>query len=64
MHGDLHAGSIFLTDPPILFDCIEFNPHFRRIDLLNELAFTMELEFAGHPELSEHLMDRYNSAFP
>ena len=65
VHGDLHAGNIFLTDPPILFDCIEFSPHFRRIDLLNELAFfTMELEFAGHPELSAHLMERYNSAFP
>ncbi|MBK7113759.1 MAG: hypothetical protein IPH60_15110 [Flavobacteriales bacterium] len=65
VHGDLHAGNIFLTDPPTLFDCIEFSPHFRRIDLLNELAFfTMELEFAGHPELSAHLMERYNSAFP
>lgn len=65
VHGDLHAGNIFLTDPPILFDCIEFSPHFRRIDLLNELAFfTMELEFAGHPELGEYLMERYNSAFP
>ena len=64
VHGDLHAGNIFLTDPPTLFDCIEFSPHFRQIDLLNELAFfTMELEFAGHPELSTHLMQRYNSSF-
>lgn len=65
VHGDLHAGNIFLTEPPVLFDCIEFDPHYRRIDLLNELAFfTMELEFAGHPELSKYLMDRYNTAFP
>ena len=65
VHGDLHAGNIFLTEPPVLFDRIEFNPHFRQIDLLNELAFfTMELEFAGHPELSDHLIDRYNKAFP
>lgn len=65
VHGDLHAGNIFLTQPPTLFDCIEFSPHFRQIDLLNELAFfTMELEFAGYPDLGEHLMERYNSAFP
>ncbi len=65
VHGDLHARNIFLTDPPVLFDCIEFDPHLRRIDLLNELAFfTMELEFAGHPELARHLIDRYNAAFP
>lgn len=65
VHGDLHAGNIFLTEPPVLFDCIEFSPHYRQIDLLNELAFfTMELEFAGHPELSAHLIDRYNRSFP
>lgn len=65
VHGDLHAGNIFLTEVPILFDCIEFNPHFRQIDLLNELAFfTMELEFAGYPELSTYLMESYNHEFP
>jgi hypothetical protein len=65
VHGDLHAGNIFLTDPPLLFDCIEFDAHYRRIDLLNELAFfTMELDFAGYPDLGEHLMRRYNDAFP
>ena len=65
VHGDLHAGNIFLTEPPMLFDCIEFDAHYRRIDLLNELAFfTMELDHAGYPELGKHLMHTYNSAFP
>jgi len=65
VHGDLHAGNIFLTERPLLFDCIEFDAHYRRIDLLNELAFfTMELDFAGYPDLGEHLMRRYNSDFP
>jgi aminoglycoside phosphotransferase family enzyme len=65
VHGDLHAGNIFLTERPVLFDCIEFNPHFRQIDLLNELAyFTMELDFAGYPELGEHLIREYNGRFP
>ena len=27
-HGDLHCRNIFLTDPPVIFDCIEFNDEF------------------------------------
>ncbi|MDA0974034.1 MAG: hypothetical protein O2867_09905 [Bacteroidetes bacterium] len=64
-HGDLHSGNIFLLEEPVLFDCIEFNPHFRQIDLLNELAFfTMELEFAGRRDLSDYFIAGYNGLFP
>jgi aminoglycoside phosphotransferase family enzyme/predicted kinase len=39
-HGDLHLGNIvFLEDRPIPFDCIEFNPDLRWIDVINEAAF-------------------------
>ena len=31
-HGDLHCRNIFLMDPPVIFDCIEFNENFRHID--------------------------------
>ena len=59
-HGDLHSGNIFLTDEPVLFDCIEFNEHFRQIDILNELAFfAMDLEFARRQDLSDYFMDAY-----
>jgi aminoglycoside phosphotransferase family enzyme len=64
-HGDLHSGNIFLLEKPMLFDCIEFNPHFRQIDILNELAFfTMDLEFAGRKDLSEYFIQGYNRVFP
>ncbi|MDX1334008.1 MAG: hypothetical protein R3252_13345, partial [Robiginitalea sp.] len=28
-HGDLHCRNIFLLDPPVIFDCIEFNADLR-----------------------------------
>jgi uncharacterized protein len=47
-HGDLHLGNMVLThsgDSSIkkvmFFDCIEFNPSFRQIDIACELAFTV-----------------------
>lgn len=64
-HGDLHSGNIFLYDPPVLFDCIEFNDELRHIDILDEVAFLcMDLEQHGYPALSEHFMRAYLSWFP
>jgi len=59
-HGDLHSRNIFLTEPPIVFDCIEFDPHLRRLDVLNELAFLcMDFDFFGRPDLAEALLRFY-----
>lgn len=59
-HGDLHSGNIFLADYPVIFDCIEFNDHFRKLDILDELAFlSMDLELFEKGDLSRHLMDCY-----
>jgi aminoglycoside phosphotransferase family enzyme len=60
-HGDLHGRNIFLLpEGPVVFDCIEFNPHFRKLDVLNELAFLgMELDAGGHHELEKAFMDAY-----
>ncbi|MBL7805274.1 MAG: AAA family ATPase [Saprospiraceae bacterium] len=60
-HGDLHARNIFLLpEGPLVFDCIEFNPHFRKIDRLNELAFLcMDLDANGRAELSADFMRGY-----
>ena len=65
-HGDLHSRNIFLLpEAPIVFDCIEFNPHFRKLDILNELAFLcMDLEAGGHCELSEVFMKHYRRHWP
>jgi len=62
-HGDLHLGNVFLEDPPIIFDCIEFNERFRCGDVAVDLAFmAMDLDFNGRPDLSEHFVDRYVEA--
>ncbi len=60
VHGDLHSKNIFLTDPPTLFDCIEFEPAYRQIDLLSEVAFLcMDLAAYGAESLSELFYQEY-----
>ncbi|NJC25595.1 hypothetical protein [Neolewinella antarctica] len=63
-HGDLHASNVFLEHgQPILFDCIEFNDAFRKIDVLDEVAFLcVDLEAAGRADLSERFATSYQSA--
>lgn len=63
-HGDLHSKNIFLLDKPVIFDCIEFNDHFRKLDVLNELAFLcMDLDFHRQPELGNSLLHEYNQRY-
>ncbi|MGZ8136396.1 MAG: bifunctional aminoglycoside phosphotransferase/ATP-binding protein [Methylococcaceae bacterium] len=39
-HGDLHLGNMTLIDGKVvLFDCIEFNPQLRWIDVISDIAF-------------------------
>lgn len=38
-HGDLRPEHICLTQPLVIFDCIEFSQEFRTLDLADELAF-------------------------
>ncbi len=64
-HGDLHTRNIFLLPAPLPFDCIEFNDHFRQIDVLNEAAFLcMDLDASGRKDLSDLFMKHYNLLFP
>lgn len=59
-HGDLHSRNIFLLPEPVIFDCIEFNPHFREVDVLNELAFLcMDLDYHCARHLEEPLLRAY-----
>jgi len=47
-HGDLRPGHVFLLQPPIVIDCLEFNPALRQVDPFDELAFLgLECEMAG-----------------
>lgn len=64
-HGDLHAANIFLTNPPTIFDCIEFNDHFRQVDILDELAFfTMDLQRFERNDLAKHFLNTYHQLNP
>ncbi len=60
-HGDVHLGNIALIEGAVtLFDCIEFNPGFRIIDSIGEIALlTMDLEARGHPGESHQLLNDY-----
>ncbi len=63
-HGDLHLGNIvFLDDKPLAFDCIEFNPELRWIDVMNEVAFlVMDLLAAGRGNFSARFLNAYLEA--
>jgi aminoglycoside phosphotransferase family enzyme len=61
-HGDLHMEHIYLSDPIIIFDCIEFNDRFRYSDILSDIAFLlMDLEYNGGNKLAEKLCKAYFS---
>lgn len=51
-HGDLHLGNVTEIDGrPVIFDCIEFNDNFARIDVLYDLAFLlMDLAFRARTD--------------
>jgi hypothetical protein len=62
-HGDLHSEHICFENGVEIFDCVEFNPKFRRCDAASEIAFlAMDLDFHGRPDLAAHLVQRYAAA--
>lgn len=63
-HGDLHLGNIaWIDNRPLFFDCIEFDPRLRWIDVINELAFlAMDLQSIGRPAFAWRLINRYLEA--
>ncbi|TAE47191.1 MAG: hypothetical protein EAZ89_18530 [Bacteroidetes bacterium] len=64
-HGDLHAGNVFFTPDPLIYDCIEFDDELRKADVLSELAFVcMELDFYQQPRLESIFLRYYLSSFP
>lgn len=60
-HGDLHLGNIVLIDGQVqVFDCIEFNPNFRWIDVMSEIAFlAMDLAERGRPDYAYRFLNDY-----
>ncbi len=60
-HGDAHMGNIVRYQGRTrLFDCIEFNPDLRWIDVISDLAFSfMDLLDRGAPQLAWRLLDAW-----
>jgi aminoglycoside phosphotransferase family enzyme/predicted kinase len=63
-HGDLHLGNIALIDGAATpFDCIEFNPALRWMDVMSEVAFLMmDLEARGRRDLAFTFISAYLEA--
>ncbi|HEB53814.1 MAG TPA: hypothetical protein ENI87_11230, partial [bacterium] len=59
-HGDLHARNVCMTSPPVIYDCIEFEPAFRCGDVATEVAFlAMDLRYRRANELANAFVDAY-----
>jgi hypothetical protein len=60
-HGDLHLRNLaWYNDKPLAFDCLEFNPNFRWIDVISEIAFLiMDLDEHKQAELAQRFLNRY-----
>ncbi len=62
-HGDLRAEHVIVENGISIYDCIEFNPALRYIDVAADLAFlVMDLSRLGSWELSERLVRAYRDA--
>jgi aminoglycoside phosphotransferase family enzyme len=59
-HGDLRPEHVFLTEPPVVIDCLEFNRDFRLLDPVDELAYLgLECERLGATWIGERLLQNY-----
>lgn len=60
-HGDLHlANTVLIGDEATAFDCIEFDPALRWIDVMSDVAFlTMDLTAHGRGDLAFRFLDGY-----
>ncbi len=57
-HGDLRPEHVWLLDPPVVIDCLEFNATLREVDPFEEIAFlALECEMAGAPWIRPRLVD-------
>ncbi|QBS46579.1 AAA family ATPase [Nocardia sp. CS682] len=63
-HGDLLAEDIFdLPDGFRVLDCLDFDDQLRYVDCIDDIAFlAMDLEFLGHHDLGDRLLDDYQQA--
>jgi len=60
-HGDMHLRNLAWVDgQPLAFDCIEFNPALRWIDVISEVAFlVMDLQDRRQVRLARRFLNAY-----
>lgn len=60
-HGDLHlANTVLIGDEATAFDCVEFDPALRWIDVMSDVGFlTMDLKAHGSSNLAYCFLDTY-----
>lgn len=60
-HGDLHLGNMaWVEDKLVIFDCLEFNPALRWIDIISEVAFCyMDLLHRQQDELASRFLNAW-----
>ncbi|MDN8615216.1 AAA family ATPase [Variovorax ginsengisoli] len=60
-HGDLHLSNVVLIDDELTaFDCIEFDPALRWIDVMSDVAFlSMDFKAHGRADLAHRFLDVY-----
>jgi aminoglycoside phosphotransferase family enzyme/predicted kinase len=59
-HGDLRPEHIYLEDPPVVIDCIEFSSELRTVDIADELNFVaMECDRLGNGDLGTLIVSMY-----
>ncbi|BEP55517.1 bifunctional aminoglycoside phosphotransferase/ATP-binding protein [Variovorax sp. V118] len=68
-HGDLHMANVVLLEGQLVpFDCIEFDPVLRWIDVMSDTAFlTMDLKAHGRADLAFRFLDtwlQYSGDYP
>jgi aminoglycoside phosphotransferase family enzyme len=56
-HGDLRPEHVCLLQPPVVIDCLEFNPQLRQVDPFDEIAYlSLECDMMGAPWIGERLI--------
>ena len=62
-HGDLRAEHVIVANGVDVYDCVEFDPALRYIDVAADLAFLlMDVARLGSPELADRLVASYRRA--
>lgn len=60
-HGDLHLANVaWVEGRPLIFDCLEFSPALRWVDVMSEIAFCyMDLQHRGLADLAARFLNAW-----